>query len=366
MLLHLWVAIFPILLEGKDIIVSKGNNFAILCDESQEHGTSGVEVKKGNVTLYRSSNPNDESFNWYKYDLLETGLIHKLVVKRANFDDAHIYRCFGVESKRVLSSYSVIVTEKPSIHSDGSHIEDEDLTTRCRVEFMYPEPSTCNEDACPSLEIVYLNNTANETIYECRMLHKLGPMLCSAQVVFPHKPKRNEDGVVRTCTMSLGDFEDRTSSPLIVKYPVTKPYFRPDQETYSVGQYISCDAMGNPHPDYLWVNLQTNEEINCKKLHLTDNMTGHNIWKCLAENEPGTQIIIKESTMNFEVVPLKQESSRLWIVLIVTTSLFGIFTVVVIVRMMVHRCKPTKKGPNDGPEEEEIVLQLQQLSTFEV
>lgn len=28
---------------------------------------------------------------------------------------------------------------------------------------------------------------------------------------------------------------------------------------------------------------------------------GHNIWKCLAENEPGTQIIIKESTMNFEV-----------------------------------------------------------------
>ena len=75
-------------------------------------------------------------------------------------------------------------------------------------------------------------------------------------------------------------------------------YYTPVQESYEIGQVLTCYADAVPLPTYKWINMGTLDEYNSQTLTLTTSMVGNLILRCEATNVVATGNLFVNITLN--------------------------------------------------------------------
>lgn len=326
-------------IRARNITVLLRNNFEMDCDSRNpvNPGPTGLIFKKFNVTIYDTA--GDGRINHLKYGVELIGTVYMFTVKTAVFNDAAIYTCVAQTDGSIVNSFNVVVIENTRLLSYGSFMEGEELRSICRVRIMNPTPQHCSEDHisqsawCPRLTYTYEETVVSNFTYRTESNKADGRTQSVYNVAHTTTPSRQDHGKQRSCSVLAPGFNFHITSPLVVKYPVSLPEVVPRRDLYVVGQYITCNSSGNPNPKYTWTNLESKQDIHCQKLHITPGMKGRNSWACFAENEPGIELVVKETDITFEVVDSFPGEVHRW-----KSLSIGLLTAFVISSVLVILC----------------------------
>jgi hypothetical protein len=96
---------------------------------------------------------------------------------------------------------------------------------------------------------------------------------------------------------------------LFVQYGPKDVYYTPVQESYEIGQVLTCHADAVPLPTYKWIDMQTLIEYNSQTLTLTTNMVGEQVFRCQVTNSVSTANKFVNITVNPITTPTTPPST---------------------------------------------------------
>jgi hypothetical protein len=85
---------------------------------------------------------------------------------------------------------------------------------------------------------------------------------------------------------------------LFVQYGPINLYYTPVQDSYEIGQVLTCYADAVPLPTYKWIDMSTLIEYNSQSLTLTTTMVGNQVFRCQVVNSVSTADLFANITIN--------------------------------------------------------------------
>lgn len=258
---------------------------------------AGMQISDGPTVL-----PGHPNAARYSIDANEASQVYNLQISPTYLPDAGRYQCRDINAgDSALNAELVVIAKEPNctttLPSNGIVTEGYYYTIECQVYFAASSgiaPLVSWTGPGPFQQIYMTTNQ-------------------SAWGAVQFLVNKTMDGRSFTClinftTVGFGGPDTASNAPtwsytyksvtLFVQYGPQNVSITPVQETYEIGQVLTCNADAVPLPTYKWTNLITMDEYSSQSLTITESMVGLTVLRCQVINSVSSANAFTNITVN--------------------------------------------------------------------
>lgn len=259
--------------------------------------SSGMQISDGTMVL-----PGHPNSGRYSIEANEASQVYNLQISPTVMQDAGRYQCRDINAAdSALNAELVMIEKEPNctttLPSNGIVTEGYYYTIECQVYFA----------ASPGIAPV-LYWTGPGTYQQVYMTTNQSAWSAVQFNVNKTMDGRGFQCLINFTTDGFGGPDTAGNAPswsytyrsvvLFVQYGPQNISITPTQETYEIGQVLTCNADAVPLPTYKWTNLVTMVEYNSQSLTITESMVGYNVLRCQVINAVSSANIFLNATVN--------------------------------------------------------------------
>lgn len=281
-----------------------------------------------------------------------------LEVSAVRWQDGGVYGCHFLTGD-VLTFTTVIIIDSPVTDVSPAVVNaGDEVTLRCSVQFGAPHN---NSRFLTTAQFPRLTMTLNDVELTAATQQSTDghpaqrPYTLTRELKW--RAEKHDSRKTLSCRVSTETptFSISTEQLLLVRAPADDVTVTPHRSQYTVGDVITCSALGYPVPQVQWSRDANDATVQESNLTVTDEMIGDgNSWTCTAQNELNEQPA--SISIEFSVVRGEDEDSStddapsvsmVGVAVIAAAVVVLLIGVIIVVVIVVCRRKRRRAGKSD-------------------